>query len=162
VSLNLIVRWHVRNVLLLVFCLTCSATAHISQPSPIQTPQQISLRFSPDAHVEFALSNGRVVGVTARVGRMTPPSFPLENCVELSNVRFDTLQLIRDDLRSQDPHDTFSLLFDFGSEIERQHGRLPRVQLSYGGGKWAIAVVTRATGDKSSFSSSLCAAPNAT
>lgn len=112
--------------------------------------------------MEFALSNGRVVDVTARVGRMTSPSFVLEHCIEVSNVRFDTIQLIRDDLRSQDPRDAFSLLFDFGSEIERQYGKLPRVQLSYADGKWAIAVVTRPTGDKSSFSSSLCAAPSAT
>jgi hypothetical protein len=151
-----------RNLLIIAFYLTGSVSAHISQPSPIQVPQLISIRFSTDAHAEFTLSNGRVIGVTAHVGRMTPQRFSVDGCLDLLNVRLDTLQLTRDDLRSQDPHDSFSLNFDFGSELERQHKHLPRVQLSYSDGTWSIAEVTRATSQSSSFSSPLCASPNAT
>jgi hypothetical protein len=151
-----------RNLLFVALCLTGSAGAHISQPSTIQTPQQISIRFSPDALAEFTLSNGRLTGVTGHVGRMATQGFSFDGCDEISNVRFDTLQLIRDDLRSQDRRDSFSLIFDVGSEIEREHGQLPRVQLGYAAGKWTIAVITRSTGDSSSLSSPLCAARNAT
>jgi hypothetical protein len=94
-----------RNLLLVALCLTGSAGAHISQLSTIQTPQQISIRFSPDAHAEFTLSNGRLIGVTGHVGRMVTQGFSFDGCDEISNVRFDTLQLIRDDLRSQDRRD---------------------------------------------------------
>jgi hypothetical protein len=152
----------VRNLLFSALLLTGSTSAHISQPSPMQIPQLITVRFSTDAYAEFTLSSGRVGGVTAHVGRMTTQILPFDGCVDLLNVHFDTLQLIREDLRSQDPHSSFTLLFDFGSEFERQHGHLPRVQLSYSSGKWSIAQVARATGDKSTFSSPICPASNAT
>jgi hypothetical protein len=152
----------VRNLLIVSIFLTASSGAHISRPSPIQLPEQISVRFSPDAYAEFTVSNGGVRAVTAHVGRMASQRFSLDGCADLINVHFDTLQLIREDLRSEDAYDAFTLNFDFGSELERHYGHLPRAQLSYSGGKWSIAEVSRATGERSSLSSRLCANSNTT
>jgi hypothetical protein len=137
------------------------ASANISAPSVIQAPQRIAISFASDALAEFALTNGHITAVAGRVGRMSS-RFSLEGCEELRNVRFDTVKLIRDDLRTHESRDSFSLLFDFGSDAERQHGQLPNVQLSYAGGVWTIAVVTRSTGENSSLSSPLCVAGNGT
>jgi hypothetical protein len=150
-----------RNLLLVALCLACPLDAHISEPSPQQTPQSIAVQFSADANTEFALSNGRLKGVTSHVGRLVA-SFSLDGCTELKNVRFDTIRLVRDDLRQQDPRDSFTLLFGFGSETDRHHGQLPTVQLSFDGGNLTDALVTRPTGESSSISSALCPGRNVT
>jgi hypothetical protein len=144
----------VRRIVIAVLCIN-SASAHISAPSPTQVPQGVSLEFAADAVVRFTLSNGRLTSVSGHVGKIET-NLSFEGCKPLTNSRLDTLSVIRDDLRTKDPSESITLLFDVGSEDSRTFGQLPRVQLTFGRAKSLMALITRKTSENSAFSDELC------
>ena len=129
------------RALIIALAYAGTANANISAPSPIQPPQAVSLRFSKDASVEFTLSEHRVTHLWGRVGRMRVEA-SFEGCTALPNVQYDTVHLIRGDLRNKDASDSFSMIFDVGEDQTGKFGRLAQVQLSFSGGSMSMAMIS--------------------
>jgi hypothetical protein len=129
------------RALIIALAYASSANANISAPFPIQPPQAVSLRFSKDASVEFTLSEHRVTHLGGRVGRVRIDA-SFEGCTALTNVQFDTVHLIRNDLRNKDASDSFSMIFDVDEDQAGKYGRLAQVQLSFSGGSMSMAMIS--------------------
>lgn len=149
----------------LAAALLCSTTAgaHISAPLPTEIP--INSKIS-DHELTVNLSLGSVVHMTFQAGKVDTVQIridgreylaSLKNCKLERPIHVDGFELQRDDLRRDGGRqDALSLLFDVGSESERQFGKLPRVQMSWREGRLVAALVTREVAQNSGFSSPLC------
>jgi hypothetical protein len=143
-----------------------TADAHISAPTPTEIPvnshisdYELTVNLSRGTVVHMTFQSRKVDTVEIRIGdRKFLAS--LKNCKLERPIYIDGMKLERDDLRKdEDRQDTLTLLFDVGSESERQFGKLPRVQLTWGKGQLIMALITREIAQNSGFSFPLCA-PN--
>jgi hypothetical protein len=140
-----------------------TAHAHISAPSPTEIP--VSSQIS-DYELTVNLSRGTVVHMTFQSRKVDTVEIrigdreylaALGNCKLQRPIHLEDMELLREDLRNdEERQDALTLLFDVGSESERQFGKLPRVQLSWRDGRLIMALISRETGQNSGFSFPLC------
>jgi hypothetical protein len=116
------------------------------------------LRFDPNAEATFDLMNEQITRIALSIGH-SKAAISLTNCAQpLTDVRLDSVVLIRDDRRSREPSSSVTLLFDAGLESERAFGKLPRVQLTLSDGRLSEALVSRPIAENHWFSFPLCLA----
>ena len=146
-----------RALLIAMLCAS-QAEAAISESSPEQKPQHVVLRFDADAEATLDLMNAQITRIALGIGH-SRAAISLTNCAQpLTDVRLDSVVLIRGDRDSREPSSSLTLLFDAGLESERAFGRLPRVQLTLSDGKFVEALVSRQIAENHGFSFPLCLA----
>ena len=140
-----------------------TAVATVRAPSPTERPtgftnstSELRINLGSDSTVLFTLDAQRAIRVDAHVGGREL-SYDLRHCTLPSSLHVDSMELTRDDLRDDAYRgESFTLLFDVGSEADRQFGKLPRVQLSWLDGTLVAALITRQTSWTMGFSAELC------
>lgn len=132
-----------------------AAFAPIRPYVPPDRPAIVTVTFASQGSASFHLADGVVTRLTLRA-RGVDYSVSFECAGGLRDVRYESLELMGFD-PDTDPTSAFALLFDMGREEERSYGRLPRVQLSFQGGRVTAMLVTHATSESSSAGGNLCA-----
>lgn len=147
----------------LVLLNTIAASAAIRLPSPEERPVKVEtesgaliVKLDRGSTAHFVLGATTVTRILVQVGSRQL-SADMRACALPRSIHTDDMELIREDLR-QDEHrtDMLTLLFDVGSESDRSFGKLPRVQLSWAKGEFAIALISNQIATNHGFSSSLC------
>ena len=127
------------------------------KPSGVtSTADDLIVKLGTNSVVHFYLSGERGTSVEMTVaGRRSV--FQLDTCTLSRKIHTDGMELERNDLR-QDEHrgNSFTLLFDTGTEKDRSFGVLPRVQLTWTYNRLMVASVTRQVAANSGTTLPLC------
>jgi len=136
------------------------ARPYIMAASPSERPEVVVVRLSRGSTATFTLKDDRLQQIVMTVGD-TRVEVPLKDCRLPPTLHLDSFVLNRDDLRTDEHRSNgYTLLFDLGTEEYRKFGRLPRVQLSFEGGKLVASYLTIRTGGvQGDFAYPLCEAP---
>ena len=115
-----------------------------------------TIRVGQEDTVTFRFSGDVVTDIDLHVhgGDYT---VPLQCAGGLHEVHFDTVVVLSSLGDVGKAEGSFALLFDVGSEQDRRFGELPRVQISFSRRRFTAMLMTNRTGERSRFSSKLCA-----
>jgi hypothetical protein len=157
------VRLHTRVLLCLRLLSAGAAVAKIVAPDPIETPGNVTssandfiAHLGADSTVRFTLAGDRAERIDVTVAGKRSVA-DMRTCALPKSIHPEGMELLRHDLRDDEYRsDSFTLLFDVGAESDRSFGKLPRIQLTWVGGRLVTALITRPVSESKLFSAPLC------